>query len=171
MEKKVIYTLDDDVKVAFVLAIGEEVFNVIEKSDERYVDGRDALDKCWVWVENKDVSGDELYELIDNVECTGISEFAEEEEDLNIARLWSLLVDIVSYTAWKAYIKEKTKYLPQALEGIEDESLEILVESAIDTTFISIEQIQQMKQYLLYKLQVNNTKIMKNDFMDKISND
>lgn len=45
--------------------------------------------------------------LIDNADFTGISEFAEEEEDSNIARLWSLLVDAVAYTSWEAYKKKK----------------------------------------------------------------
>ncbi|MGE6260573.1 Imm6 family immunity protein [Heyndrickxia sporothermodurans] len=172
MESNEIYMLEEDIKVGFVLTIGEKVFSIIKNDDERYLDGRDALDKCWAWVENKRVSGDDLYELIDNAECTGISEFAEDEEDLEIARLWSLLVDIVSYTAWKAYKREKTIYLPQALEGIKEESVAILIESAIETTFITKEKIQLMEQRLLNKLQVSNDKtITRYDFMTKILSD
>ena len=81
-----IENLQKEVKVGFVLAVAERVFSIISKDDERYPDGREALDKCWLWIESHAVTGDELYELIDNADFTGISEFAEEEEDLNIAR-------------------------------------------------------------------------------------
>ncbi|MEH7457394.1 hypothetical protein CON65_11450 [Bacillus pseudomycoides] len=160
MDCNLIYPLEDDVKVAFILTIAEKIFQTIKKDDERYLAGRDALDKCWIWVESKGVSGDDLYELIDNADCTSIFEFAEDEEDLRIARLWSSLVDIVAYTAWKAYIREKTKYLPQTLEGIKEEHLEIVIESAIETTFITKEEIQSMQQSLLSTFQVTSDGII-----------
>ncbi|MDI5789550.1 Imm6 family immunity protein [Bacillus licheniformis] len=88
----------------------------MSKDDERHPEGREALDKCWLWVESHAVTGDDLYELIDNADFTGISEFAEEEEDSNIARLWSLLVDAVAYTSWEAY-KKKSKTFATSVRG------------------------------------------------------
>ncbi|PEJ35498.1 Imm6 family immunity protein [Bacillus pseudomycoides] len=152
MDCDLIYPLEDDVKVTFILTIAEKVFQTIKKDDERYIAGRAALDKCWIWIESKGVCGDDLYELIDDADCTSISEFAEKEEDLRLARLWSLIVDVVSYTAWKAYTRENTKYLPQALEGIKEEHLKIVIESAVETAFIMKEEIQSMQQSLLSNL-------------------
>ncbi|MFY4775058.1 Imm6 family immunity protein [Metabacillus sp. RGM 3146] len=168
MNIDLIYDLEDNIKVAFALAIAEKAFDVIEKDDERYLDGRKALDTCWAWVESYSVSGDEIYELIDNAEFEGISEFAEDEEDLNIARMWSLLVDTVAYTAWQAYKKEKTKYLPQALEGIKEDSLDVYYQSALETSFITNEQIQNMKRQLMKNQQYfNGVTITKEDFLIK----
>lgn len=42
-------------------------------------------------MKSKGICGDDLYELIDNEDCTSISEFAEEEEELKIAGLWSFM--------------------------------------------------------------------------------
>jgi hypothetical protein len=133
MANKSIDNLQSELKVGVVLIVAERVFSVVRKDDEGYSKGREALDKCWLWVESHTVTGDELYELIDNVDYTGISEFAEEEEDLDIARLWSLLVDAVAYTSWEAYKKEKVKYLPQALEGIGADSINVFLNSAVET--------------------------------------
>jgi len=171
MDLQVINRLNDEVKVGFVITIAEKVFSVIEKDDERYIDGRNALDKCWLLAENNSISGDELYEMIDNPECTGISEFAEDEEDLNIGRIWSLLVDTVSYTSWKAYKKEKTKYLPQALEGIKEDSLLVFIESAVETTFITKEELDVMEQHLLANYQTNYNGINRSDFIRKVNED
>ncbi|WP_252230798.1 Imm6 family immunity protein [Clostridium sp. ZBS15] len=170
MELQRLGKLKDEIKVGFVITIAEKVFSKINKTDDRYVDGRDALNKCWTWVENNGISGDDLYELIDNAECTGISEFVEDEEDLNIARLWSLLVDTVSYTSWMAYKKENTKYLPQSLEGIKEESFIILIESAIETSFITKDEIIVFEQQLLSNYQISDDKIaiIRDDFMKKI---
>lgn len=68
--------LQDEVKVGFILTVAERVFSIISKDDERYPEGRETLNKCWLWVESHTVTGDDLYELIDNADFTGISEFA-----------------------------------------------------------------------------------------------
>lgn len=148
-----------NMKVVLGIVISEKVFKVIDENDNRYAEGREALDKCWVWVEDREIGGDDLYEIIDNAECTGISEFSEKEDNLNIARVWSLLVDTVAYTSWAAYMKENTKYLPQMLDGIEEESIIVLIESALETGFISQEEVNIiMKQVLQYfKLVMGNS--------------
>lgn len=90
---------------------------------------------------------------------------------MNIARIWSLLVDTVSYTAWKAYKKENTKYLPQALEGIKEENIIIFVESAVETTFITRKEIEEMEQRLLsnFQLSADKTILKRDDFMNKLT--
>lgn len=145
MDNLLIDKLQKELKVGFILTVAERVFSVISKDDERYPDGREALDKCWLWVESHSVTGDDLYELIDNADFTGISEFAEEEEDLDIARIWSLLVDAVAYTSWEAFKNEKVKYLPQSLESINTDSISIFLESAVETSFITEEEIKRME--------------------------
>lgn len=148
MENKLFDNIQSEVKVGFVLTVAERVFSVISKDDERYPEGREALDKCWLWVESHAVTGDELYELIDNADYTGISEFAEEEEEMNIARLWSLLVDAVAYTSWEAFNLEKVKYLPQSLEGIHADSITIFLNSAVETSFLKVDEIERMESVL-----------------------
>ncbi|MED4390541.1 Imm6 family immunity protein [Priestia aryabhattai] len=166
MKNKSILNLQSERKVGVVLIVAERVFSVISKGDERYPAGREALDKCWLWGESHTVTGDELYELIDSADYTGISEFAEEEEDLNMARLWSLLVDAVAYTSWEAYKNEKVKYVPQALEGIGADSITVFLNSAVETGFITVEEIERMELVFYdYECTSNETSIKREDFM------
>lgn len=60
MELHEISSIGDNVKVAFTITIAEKVFSVIREDDNRYTDGREALDKCWEWSEDYSVSGDDL---------------------------------------------------------------------------------------------------------------
>lgn len=157
MEKNLISNLHSEVKVGFVLTVAEKVFAIKGKDDERYQEGREALDKCWLWVESHGITGDKLYELIDNADYTGISEFAEDEDDLNAAKLWSLLVDAVGYTSWEAYKKEKVEYLPQSLEAINNDSISNFIDSAIETTFLTDNEIKRMIAVLSEYSHLNKT--------------
>jgi len=64
---------------------------------------------------------------------------------LNIARLWSLFVDAVAFTSWEAYKKEKVKYLPQALEGINN-SIIIFLNNAVETGFITSKEVEKIRK-------------------------
>lgn len=167
MALQMLNNFKEEVKVGFIISISEKIFSRINIIDEQYVYAREALDKCWIWVESDGISGDDLYELIDNAEGIGISEFAEDEENINIAKAWLFLVDTVSYTAWNAYKKENTKYLPQALEGIKEESFIILLESAVETSFITKDEIAIMEQRLLLNYQTIDEKrlVIRDDFI------
>lgn len=48
MNLKFIENLRNDLKVAFALTIAEKVFSVINHDDDKYIYGREALDKCWL---------------------------------------------------------------------------------------------------------------------------
>lgn len=167
MHNILIDNLQKEVRVGLVLTVAEIVFSVISKGDERYPNGREALDKCWLWVESHAVTGDELYELIDNADFTGISEFAEEEEDLRIARIWALLVDAVAYTSWEAYKNENVKYLPQSLESINTDSIIIFLNSAVETSFVKVEEIKKIEK-IINDYRIKNTALPKKreDFID-----
>ncbi|XBO85505.1 Imm6 family immunity protein [Bacillus licheniformis] len=89
-----------------------------------------------------------------------------EEEDLNIARLWSLLVDAVAYTSWEAYKKEKVKYLPQALEGINNDSIIIFLNSAVETSFITPKEVEKIgKSIEVYQNKNNEIPTKRGEFL------
>jgi Immunity protein Imm6 len=102
------------------------------------------LDICWLWSESLAVTGDELYELIDDADYTGISEFAEEEEEMNIAR-------------------EKVKYLTQSLEGINADSITIFLNSAVETRFLTVDEIERMESVLHDYLCTDNEILIKKE--------
>ncbi|MEH6848910.1 MULTISPECIES: Imm6 family immunity protein [Bacillus] len=138
-----------EARTTIYLIIAEKMFRKINKNDEKYTYGREALDKCWQWVECKGILADDLYELIDSRDCYDITEFAEDEDDMNRAEVWYALVDAVSYTIWQAYKNENAKYVPQAIEIIKDELIEDLIQHTTDTGFFYVECIEKLRNYLL----------------------
>ncbi|MGL4655402.1 MAG: Imm6 family immunity protein [Sarcina sp.] len=132
MNNQNISLISSEKEIKCVLLVAEKVFSIRKLKDEKYKEGRKALDKCWMWVKGSEVSGDDLYELIDNEECTGISEYDSEEEADDMRYMWQLLTDAFSFISWNAYKKAGEKYLPQALEGIHKEDIEVFNRNVLD---------------------------------------
>ncbi|MDF2521143.1 MAG: hypothetical protein K0R84_1771 [Clostridia bacterium] len=168
-----IKSISIEARAALYLSIAEKTFNLVDISDERYKYGREALDKCWDWVEKGSVKADSLYELIDNAECTGISEFGMEEEEYQREAMWYTLVDAVAYTSWQAFNRENYRYLPQAIEGIDEEEINDFINNAADTQVFSIEDIDDLKRFLLEEYSLNsplNGRIKKEEILEKVKN-
>lgn len=145
MHIKSLDLISNDKKTAYILLIAEKVFATRKILDDKYLEGRRALDKCWDWVEGGQVSGDDLYELIDNEECTGISEYSGEEKQKDMKYMWHLLTDAVCFASWSAYKEEGEVYLPQILEGIHRRSIADFDENVFATGLIKEQEIADLK--------------------------
>nr|WP_256213143.1 Imm6 family immunity protein [Bacillus sp. OV322] len=59
------------------------------------------------------------------------------------------------------YKKEKAKYLPQSLEGINADSITILLNSAVETAFLTTDEIKRMELILQAYSCTNNAILIK----------
>ncbi|MEI4804027.1 Imm6 family immunity protein [Bacillus sp. FJAT-51639] len=141
--------VNEDAKVAVGLAIAEKMFKVIDRNDNGYNLGREALDSCWKWLEGEKIAADNLCNYIDSEDYIDVAEFTNEEKDVQKQYAWYSVLDAVSYTIYQAYKKEKRKFVPQVVEVIDDETLRILGENAIESGYFKIESLNSIKRYLL----------------------
>ena len=113
-----------DAKAAYALALVEKYMIEIEKYDW-FMMVRKAIDMCWKWVEEKQYSGDDLYETVDNEEedgliyIEGLSFVGDDAYGPQAELIWSCAVDAVLYTARQAY-EMKGEAFPQPV-GINDD--------------------------------------------------
>lgn len=169
-----IESLNEEAKVAIGLIIAERMFKLIDISEDDYKTGREALDSCWKWLEGENIKADDLYDYIDSKDYIDVAEFAHFEKDDKKQYAWYAVLDAVSYTIWQAYKKENMKFVPQAIEVINDEALIILGENSVKSKFFKFESIDKVKKYLLEKYSVgsdlqSNT-IIKKDMMKMVDN-
>ena len=169
-----IKNLNEEAKVAIGLIIAERMFKLIDISEDDYKTGREALDSCWKWLEGENIKADDLYDYIDSKDYIDVAEFAHLEKDDKKQYAWYAVLDAVSYTIWQAYKKENMKFVPQAIEVINDETLIILGENSVESKFFKFESIDKVKKYLLEKYSVgsdlqSNT-IIKKDMMKMVDN-
>lgn len=141
--------LNIEAKVALGLIIAENMFNMINMDEDEYKTGREALNSCWKWLEGEKIDADDLCNYIDSEDYIDVAEFANEEKDAQKQYAWYSVLDAVSYTIYQAYKKEKRKFVPQVVEIIDDETLRILSENAIESGYFKVESLNNIKKYLL----------------------
>ncbi|PEI84688.1 immunity protein imm6 [Bacillus pseudomycoides] len=149
--------LNTEAKVAVGLVIAENMFNIIGMDEAGYETGREALDSCWKWLEGEKIDADDLCNYIDSEDYIDVAEFANEEKDVQKQYAWYSVLDAVSYTIYQAYKKEKRKFVPQVVEVIDDETLRILGENAIESGYFKIESLNNIKRYLLENYSLNDS--------------
>lgn len=149
--------LNAEAKVAVGLVIAEKMFNIISVEETGYKAGREALDSCWKWLEGGKIAGDDLCNYIDSEDYVDVAEFANKERDVQKQYAWYSVLDAVSYTTYQAYKKENRKFVPQVVEVIDDETLRILGENAIESGNFKIESLNNVKRYLLENYSTNDS--------------
>lgn len=113
--------LDTDKQVAFLLGLSEMIANVLSTSPN-YKDVTHALDVCWKWFETKQISGDDIYSLLDDgTEINGLFLQMQDETDDEMELVWGCIVDAVSFTNWRAYQFEGEEYLPAPIENVDED--------------------------------------------------
>lgn len=141
--------ISDNAKVAIGLIIAEKMFDLIDISDTGYKIGREALDSCWKWLEGEEIEANDLCDYIDSEDYIDVAEFANKECDEIKKVAWYSVLDAVSYTIRQAYNKENRFRVPQAIEVINDTTLIILCENAVESGFFKLETIEKVKKHLL----------------------
>lgn len=143
-------------RVAFYLAIAESLFNVIKKDEKGYAEARNALDKCWKWLEGEEVAGDTLYESLENEDDTGLLVFGSMAagNPLKLA-VWNTLATALMYVIWQAYEVEGEKYLPQTIEEVNETMIDDLLSCASESDQFNVSWFEELKQYLLEKYPAN----------------
>lgn len=105
-----------------------KAYEDIVKNKEFYKEGQRVIGICKEWITNNEITADDIYETIDSQDGYDIVEFGylkgiTEEESY----MWSLLTNIVCVLCSLAYQMENQKCVPQAIECIIGEKIELFV--------------------------------------------
>jgi len=144
-----IQNLSEEAKVAVGLVIAEKMFHLIDRNESGDKIAREALDGCWKWLEGEKVTADDLCTYIDSEDFEDIAEYANREEGLQKQYAWYSVLDAVSYTIYQAYKREERKVVPQIIEMIDDETLKILVENAMESSCLKVDSIRNVIMTLM----------------------
>lgn len=154
---KFIENLNENAKVALGLIIAERMFSIIDRNEDGYKVGREALDSCWEWLEGKAMDVNDIYYYIDSDDGDDVAELAYDEDNVEKQYVWHTVLDAISYTIYQAYKRENRKTVPQAIEIINDKTLIILGENAIESKLFKIESLDKLKKYLLENYPIATT--------------
>ncbi|KRE38717.1 Imm6 family immunity protein [Paenibacillus sp. Soil522] len=160
--------LSSDTQVVFLLILSSKIIDIISTSDG-YQEAKEALEVCWKWVENKNVSGDSIYEYLDNGDETGLLIQMQYEKDEQKVNVWNCVIDAIAFTNWKAYQNDGEKYLPAPIEAVDEDLINHFITSfnLVDSSDALI--IERVENYLLTNFPSSNSSlIVKSEIMKAI---
>ena len=97
--------VDDQRRAVLYVALAQQVLPALESStDKEYADK--AIDLCWRWIEQRDVSGLTLYELFHDDEDYGVEPAMSVEFDQVKWSAWACVAQALAYTGRCAYVGE-----------------------------------------------------------------
>jgi len=101
--------LDHPRQAVFRIGLAQQVQPVLRTS-KNYDYAVRAIDMCWRWIEQRDVSGLALYYLVHDDDDYGVEPamFAEHDRDLRMWNAWGCVAEALSYTGSCAFEMEGT---------------------------------------------------------------
>ena len=162
--------VNTDAKAAYLLALSEKILYNISGC-EWFQEAREAMDMCWEWVEGKKYGADDLYYQFDDEEdglifIEGEKEVAESPQFMLILHT---ILEAICYIMWQAYKYEKKDYLPQILDLVSDESIEMDFMAKIKRIHgYQEEWSERLKEYLLKNYPARSDKQIKREELLKL---
>ncbi|MCM1057127.1 MAG: Imm6 family immunity protein [Firmicutes bacterium] len=129
-------------KCIFAIKLAERACLYLQESSAKALLD-EAIKDCWQWVHKEEISGEVLYDFLDNEE-NGFTLFQEMEEDEKSVSAWDCIIDAVAYIARAAYEKEGAKYLPEPVEIVDDGIFAHMVHSLILCDNLECEYIEKI---------------------------
>ena len=135
------------------------------KESKFYKNNDELLEACWKWVENKEVSADYLYSLLDDGTEFGGAFIYMQEDDPKYESRWKCIFEAGASISSLAFEFERKKYIPALLEEIDSEQEEAYFNEQLQDIFLTkIEVLENYKKYLS-----SNLDITKDGILNKLS--
>ena len=83
-----------------------------------------AIEKCYEWIEEKSIDGDELYFYLENVDENDIMTYMQIDKNEANEAIWMCIANSLSYIIKAAYQFEKQEYMPETIECVDEETIE-----------------------------------------------
>lgn len=145
-------SLSVDAKVVYLLILSDLIIDNISNS-EGYKVAVESLEKCWEWLNNKNIKAYNLYLYLENMDEIDVMTYMQIEKDIYRERVWICIGNALAYTIWEAYQYEKEKFLPQTIESVDYETIE-----SFTTNFSQVYADNSLADKLLRYLEINYPK-------------
>jgi hypothetical protein len=116
-------------RAAFVLLIADSLMPELRHEGEGYIFALKAFEITASWINGKDVSGDELNDLLMNHHDQGIFAYVDNRKQRVSDRAYTVLGGAISYVAWHAYRTNKLM-LPDGIQAVTEHFVQWLIDEA-----------------------------------------
>ena len=131
----------------FMLTFSEAIAHQLSSPYNSHI--RTGLDACWSFWENRDKSGDDLYDLLDDgTDFGGLFIYMQLDDNEAHVASWDNISYAIATTAKEAYSYENKKEIPSPLENIDDSLIEIFIENLKEINLSFYDHVQDVKDFL-----------------------
>ncbi|SFU79848.1 Imm6 family immunity protein [Butyrivibrio sp. INlla21] len=115
--------ISENGKVLYFLSLIELIVDKIKDSDA-YDIAKNAIEKSWEWISKKNVSADELYSFLENIDENDILSYLQMEKDDYKESVLMCIADALACISYEAYTYEKADYLPETIEAVDEDTID-----------------------------------------------
>lgn len=129
-----------------MLVYSEAILSHMETEYKRQI--RVALDACWIFLENKNKTGKELYSLLDDgTDFKGIFIYMQlDENEANIPS-WDNLSYAIGATSKEAYLLDNQQ-LPSPLENIDSSLLDLFIANLKEINIDFYNHLEEIENFV-----------------------
>lgn len=130
-----------------------------------------AIEKCYEWIKEKNIDGDELYFYLENVDENDIMTYMQIDQNEANEAVWMCIANALSYIIKAAYQFEKQEYMPETIECVDEETIESFFDN-ITKAFNGSSFADKFLEYMLSKYSIDNAQVTVNilEVQDFINN-
>lgn len=116
-------SLIEDAKAVYLLVLCDLIVDRISCS-VGYDVVVEALEKCWEWIQSKNVDADQLYFYLENLDEKDVMTYMQLEKSKNNEAVWICIANTLAYIIRAAYQYAEETYMPETIECVNDETIE-----------------------------------------------
>jgi hypothetical protein len=135
-------------RAGFVLAIAEHLLKDLKSDSDGYDLAVKSINSSWQWVENQDISGDELFALLIDEDDDGLI-LHEGMADESLKNFWITLTTAILYLAWLSYEVGHVRVRPGPVHEVDDDAIDVLIEYAEKSKSFDKEYVLRLYDFIV----------------------
>ncbi|RKM58008.1 hypothetical protein D6853_00250 [Butyrivibrio sp. X503] len=149
--------ISENGKVLYFLSLIELIVDKI-KDPDAYDIAKNAIEKSWEWILKKNVSADDLYSFLENIDENDILSHLQMEKDNYKECVLMCIADALACISYEAYTYENAEYFPETIETVGEDTVD-----EFNNTFIKVYGSDQIMNDIKNYLMAHHSKFNKND--------
>lgn len=121
-------SLIEDAKAVYLLVLCDLIVDRISSSIG-YDVAVEALEKCWEWIQSKNVDADQLYLYLENLDEKDVMTYMQLGKSKNNEAVWICIANTLAYIIRAAYQYAEETYMPETIECVNFECYSVTIEN------------------------------------------
>lgn len=135
-------------RAAFALTVADLVLPNIKGNPDATRRAYQALETAWRWVGGTPVTGDSLYQTLENENDQGLL-IDEYNAPQDVTSSWVTITTAIAYVAWHAYRQAGVRHMPSPMYQVDEDALDQLLQFALQAPSVTADRLAALAESVL----------------------